>query len=83
MGIGEGKNNLITECEWAQWKGKEGERQNKTKQTAKPLVLLRELSAECEVGECGNGGLAHRSGERALSQEEPGFPKGNIDSQKR
>ena len=41
-------------------------------------MLLRELRAECEVGECGEGGPAHRRRERVLSQEEPGFPKGNI-----
>lgn len=62
-----------------------GERdKNQTKQKAKPLVpLFRELSEQSvRLGSAGEGGAGPPRVEWALSQEEPRFPKGYIDSQK-
>lgn len=37
MGIGEGKSELITECEWSQWNGKRVREQKSNKTKSKPL----------------------------------------------
>lgn len=83
MGIGEG----INELDYWMWmipvKMERGW-ETKIKQNKKqnPWCCSGSSEQSVRLGSAGEGGLAHRRVEWALSQEDPRFPKGYIDSQK-